>query len=66
MNRRVMTSKLYRALFEISALRKEVRALAGEIPEAAESRYLSQLDLLEAAAARLADGCDRRDRSASH
>jgi hypothetical protein len=66
MNRPKMTSKLYRALLEMSALRDEVRALAGEMTQETESRYLSRLDLLEAAAVRLADQCERRGGTRSH
>ena len=66
MNRPKTASKLYRALFEISALRDEVRALACEMPEQTESRYLLRLDLLEAAAVRLADACEQRGDRRSH
>lgn len=59
-----LTAKLYRALFEISALRDEVRAL--EMAPDSESRYLVRLALLEAAAVRLADEYEQRDDVRSH
>ena len=66
MNRPMVTSKLYRALFEISALRDEVRALACEMTQEIESGYLARLDLLEAAAVRLVDECEQRGGTRSH
>ena len=66
MNRPKVTSKLYRALLEISALRDEVRALACEMTPDTESRYLLRLDLLEAAAVRLADQCEQGGDARSH
>jgi len=66
MNRPKMTSELYRALFEIPALRHEIRALACETTQYTESRYLLRLDLLEAAAGRLVDQCEQRGDARSH
>jgi hypothetical protein len=66
MSRPASTSKLSAALFEISALRDEVRALACELTLASESRYRSRLELLEAAAVRLMDECEQRGHTRSH
>ena len=66
MKRPAMTQKLYRALFEISTLRNEVRALAAEMVPADESRFLFRLDLLEAAAVRLVDESELHRRVPSH
>jgi len=66
MNRPTMASKLYRALFEISALRDQVRALACEMTQDTESRYLLRLDLLEAAAVRLVDEREQRGGARAH
>ena len=61
-----MTRKLYAALFEIATLRDEVRALSSEMTGIDESRFLSRLDFIEAAAVRLVDDCEQRRRVASH
>ncbi len=66
MSHPTVNAKLYRALFEISALRDEVRALACEMSQEIQSGYLSRLDLLEAAAVRLADECEQRGGTCSH
>ncbi|HEX8254069.1 MAG TPA: hypothetical protein VF846_13060 [Thermoanaerobaculia bacterium] len=52
-----MTEKLYRALFQISTLRDEVRALRCESGSVDDSRFLMHLDVLEAAAVSLIDCC---------
>ena len=58
--------KLYRALFDISTLRDEVRALACEMAPEDESRLLRRLDLLEVTAVRLIDESELDRRVASH
>jgi len=58
--------KLYRALFDISTLRNEVRALACEMTRERELRFLLRLDLLEEAAVRLVDESELRRKVQSH
>ena len=61
-----MTRKLYGALFEIPALRDEVRALGSEMSSIDQARFLLQLELLEATAVRLVPETERCLRVASH
>ena len=61
-----MIRKLYAALFEIATLRDEVRALSSEMTSIDESRFLSWLDFLEAAAVRLVDDREQRRCVSSH
>jgi hypothetical protein len=59
--RSLLSNKLYRALFEISSLRGDVKNFG---PDAA--RFLSRLDDLESKANRLADRVETRHSVASH
>ncbi len=61
-----MIRQLYAALFAIATLRDEVRALSSEMTSIDESRFLSRLDFLQAAAVRLVDDCEQRRRVCSH
>jgi len=61
-----MTRKLYGALFEIPALRDEIRALSSETSSIDQARFLLQLDLLEATAVRLVAETEQCFRVASH
>ncbi len=60
------TQKLYRALFDISTLRDEIRALSCNMRRTDESRFLLRVDFLEAAAVRLVDHSEQHRRVSSH
>ena len=60
------TGPLYRALFGLSALRDEIRALAPEMTPADQSRLLYRVEILEAAAVELVDEYEQRARIAEH
>ena len=61
-----MTQRLYRALFGLSALRDEIRALAGEMSPADQSRFLFRVKLLEVTAVELVNQYERQASIASH
>jgi hypothetical protein len=62
----LLLPKTYRALFELAALREEVRGLADEVDNAEAERLMRQVEVMEARALQLIQTFEERRPVLSH